>query len=47
MTDKEPQKVGPAREIQFSNSQYDRPELDLVLRGITFDIKSAEEGRWS
>ncbi|KAG5195942.1 ATP-binding cassette sub-family C member 2 [Ovis aries] len=45
VTDKRPPEGWPSKgEIQFSNYEVRyRPELDLVLRGITCDIKSAEK----
>nr|XP_006210591.1 canalicular multispecific organic anion transporter 1 isoform X1 [Vicugna pacos] len=45
VTDKRPPEGWPSKgEIQFSNYQVRyRPELDLVLRGITCEIKSAEK----
>ncbi|OWK07987.1 hypothetical protein Celaphus_00008578, partial [Cervus elaphus hippelaphus] len=45
VTDKRPPEGWPSKgEIQFSNYQVRyRPELDLVLRGITCDIKSTEK----
>lgn len=45
MTDKRPPDGWPSKgEIQFSNYQVRyRPELDLVLKGITCDIKSTEK----
>ncbi|MBZ3874542.1 Canalicular multispecific organic anion transporter 1 [Sciurus carolinensis] len=45
VTDKRPPADWPSRgEIQFSNYQVRyRPELDLVLKGITCDIKSTEK----
>ncbi|MCQ6473257.1 ATP-binding cassette domain-containing protein, partial [Vibrio parahaemolyticus] len=45
MTDKKPQADCPKKgEIQFNNYQERyRPELDLVLKGITCNIKSTEK----
>ncbi|XP_058399729.1 ATP-binding cassette sub-family C member 2 [Diceros bicornis minor] len=45
VTDKRPPAGWPSKgEIQFSNYQVRyRPELDLVLKGITCDIKSTEK----
>uniref|UniRef100_A0A4W2E1B2 Multidrug resistance-associated protein 1 n=1 Tax=Bos indicus x Bos taurus TaxID=30522 RepID=A0A4W2E1B2_BOBOX len=45
VTDKRPPEGWPSKgEIQFSNYQVRyRPELDLVLKGITCDIKSTEK----
>lgn len=45
VTDKRPPDGWPSKgEIQFSNYQVRyRPELDLVLKGITCDIKSTEK----
>ncbi|CAI9177984.1 unnamed protein product [Rangifer tarandus platyrhynchus] len=45
VTDKRPPEGWPSKgEIQFSNYQVRyRPELDLVLRGITCDIKGTEK----
>lgn len=45
MTDKRPPADWPRKgEIQFNNYQVRyRPELDLVLKGITCNIKSAEK----
>lgn len=45
VTEKRPPAGWPSKgEIQFSNYQVRyRPELDLVLKGITCDIRSAEK----
>lgn len=45
VTDKRPPAGWPSKgEIQFSNYQVRyRPELDLVLKGITCDIRSTEK----
>lgn len=45
MTDKRPPADWPRKgEIQFNNYQVRyRPELDLVLKGITCNIKSMEK----